>query len=180
MADTSNWPLNRATAVYLVAMDVVGFSKKMDDPAALYTVRATFMQAVQATDFFPLMLEKHAVRAHFLGDELRLAFLASETTPRNVRRFAIDVLLDLARRGRNAPELRTVVLHGPVMARERLRCRYLEGLVTCKAQRWLGAKVLNPGDIGTDAPLESMEWEARQFGPDRGWVHATAPRGPSK
>jgi hypothetical protein len=150
-------------------MDIVGFSKLIDNNLELANARQTLFQAVTKTALFQSTNKKDAVRAHFLGDELRLAFLANEVDAEHgAVNFVLNVLQNL--KGRTpALDIRSVVLTGSVVARERLDCKYLEGYVTIRAQRWLGAKELKPGGIATDSK-PGGEWSLVKIGEEDAWM----------
>jgi hypothetical protein len=81
--------MNDPSDAFLVALDISGFSNEMD-PDQLLGHRMSFFYAVEATRLFPEAKDQGTVRVHFLGDELRLAFLAV-VGAREVKGFVDDV-----------------------------------------------------------------------------------------
>lgn len=184
-APSRQWLLYQEYAAYLAALDIVGFSKRLGDPQALLATRTGLIRAVEQTAFFQASLEQSVVWAHFLGDELRLAFRADAADARQVREFVENIVLNLsssyqADSNRRASVV-AVVLSGYMMAKEWRGCKYLHGVIAHKAQRWMNTKILSPGEIAVDSNFHSTEtglgakWRKVEFGQDVGWVSLVAP-----
>jgi hypothetical protein len=165
-------PTNQPIAVYVAAIDIVGFSRLLESPDALSNARIKLFQAVESTVLFPKMVAEKLF-AHFLGDELRFAFPADGTNAGEVRQFVLQVI-DSLRARTSAPEVCAVVVAGRAILQNRLDCTFLEGPVAFKAQRWLSTKIVRPGEVCTDEGFgepPAHDWSPRRVGNDDGWVH---------
>lgn len=140
--------LNRETHVTLVAMDIVGFSRNIASAEGLCQDRSNLFSAVKNTALFPRALSSDSVRVHFLGDELRLAFLQTAATKAEIAEFVEEVNTSL---DKLPAEIRTVVrsvaLVGSLKVREVRQCKYLHGELPLEAQKWLGD--VKPGHFAT-------------------------------
>jgi hypothetical protein len=137
---------------FLVALDISGFSNDVD-PDQLSNHRMNFFHSVESTRLFPEAKDQGTVKVHFLGDELRLAFLVGVGGPA-VKEFVDDVFAGLDRVNRRIPEPQQTRIKGVV----------LEGEVTWKS--WRGCVFLN-GDL----PIQSQNW-MRRLKPDEVAVNA--------
>jgi hypothetical protein len=77
MPRTRQWQRNKENKAFLVALDISGFSRYGQEPGQLLTHRERFFRAVANTALFEQARRAKTVVVHFLGDELRLAFLDS-------------------------------------------------------------------------------------------------------
>lgn len=149
--DLPKWQRYKTTRAFLVALDISGFSKDLD-PTRLLRHRRNFFNAVEETWLFSEAKEAQAVRAHFLGDELRLAFRAEVEAPQ-VSGFVDDVFAGLDRINCQVLEpyrtkLKGVALEGVVVWKTWLNCDYLDGELPFKAQTWMGQ--LAPNEVAID------------------------------
>lgn len=152
MAEANRWRKNTEARAFLVALDISGFSRHMDEPDQLLAHREHFFRAIEQTSLFAQAKPTGAVVSHFLGDELRLAFRGS-VGAQAVYKFVGEVLAILAEGNRHViPERHTrvkgVVFTGVVTWREWRTCDYLDGPLPFKAQRWMAH--LQPGEIAVD------------------------------
>ncbi len=146
--------MNEATDAFLVALDISGFSNDVD-PDQLLNHRMSFLQAVELTRLFPEARDQGTVRVHFLGDELRLAFLAA-VDAWEVKGFVDDVFAALDRLNRHVPEpqrtrIRGAVLGGVVTWRQWRGCDFLNGQLPIQAQSWTAS--LAPGEVAANGPF---------------------------
>ncbi len=152
MAGTHRWQRHKETRAFLVALDISGFSRHMDEPDQLLEHRERFFRAIEQTSLFAQTQQAHTVVSHFLGDELRLAFCDSVGV-QAVHAFVNEVLAILARSNQNVvparwTRVKGVVLNGVVIWRTWRKCDYLDGPLPFKAQRWMTH--LQPGEIAVD------------------------------
>ena len=159
--DRPRWRLNDPARAFLVALDISGFSNDVD-PDELLNHRLNFFRAVELTRLFPEAGEEGSVRVHFLGDELRLAFLVLVGAGA-VREFVDDVFAGLDRMNRGVSEgqqtrVKGVVLEGPVTCRSWRGCEFLNGDLPIQAQNCMGA--LRPGQVAINTRfMESLKAE---------------------
>lgn len=151
------WRENEYVQACLVALDISGFSNDVD-PDVLLGHRMNFFGAVESTRLFPDALRQGAVKVHFLGDELRLAFLVS-VRAREVTGFVDDVFHGLDRMNRRmgeteATRVRGVVLLGPVTWKRWHRCVFLNGELPRQAQRWMSD--LAPDQVAVNADFRLL------------------------
>jgi hypothetical protein len=157
MAETQRWRKNTETQAFLVALDIAGFSRHMDEPDQLLEHRESFLRAIEDTGLFAQAKPAGSVVTHFLGDELRLAFRGA-VGAQAVCTFVDEALAHLARSNDPViPERHTsvkgVVYAGVVIWREWRKCTYLDGPLPFKAQRWMA--MLQPGEIAVDDACRS-------------------------
>ena len=177
---TSRWQLNASSAAHVAAMDIVGFSRRLNDASALKAIRLQLIRAVERTTLFPAA--RANLWAHFLGDELRLAFLADQVDTYEAREFVEQVIVNLSESDQEQEEKRaevvSVLTTGHVKALEWKGCRYLHGAATHKAQRWMDSKQIGPGELAVDSNFGAASgangpgpgWRAVTFDSDQGWL----------
>jgi len=147
----TTWEKNDPTEAFLVALDISGFSNDVD-PDRLSEQRMKFFFSVEESRLFPKAKDNQDVKVHFLGDELRLAFLTGVGT-REVRDFVDDVFAKLDKINEHAlKEYRTrikgVALKGVVIWKTWINCEYLNGELPVKAQTWMS--YLAPDEVAID------------------------------
>lgn len=152
MPATQRWRKNTGMHAFLVALDIAGFSRYMHEPDQLLAHRASFLQAIAQTSLCAQAQAAKTVVSHFLGDELRLAFL-STVGAHAVCTFVRDVLHWLDQHNRAITPERQTHVKGMVGAdvltwRDWRQCPYLDGALPLKAQRWMAR--LAPGEIAVD------------------------------
>ena len=116
----------------------------------------------------------------FWGDELRLAFPAADVTARDVREFVVEVARNLSNSQQHDTAMRTeivaVALSGYLTPKIWRGCQYLHGEAAHRAQRWMGAKLLSPGELAVDSNFQStlhapaFRWKRLSIGTDLAWV----------
>lgn len=180
MPEFEKWQKYNPTIGYLVALDISGFSNN-PDPDELFSHRMNFFNSVEQTPLFALAEEQNAVKVHFLGDELQLAFHA-EVGAGKVRSFIDDVFAGLQRiNKRLQPEHQTrikgVVLTGVVIWKSWRNCEYLDGPLPVKAQVWM--RLLSPNEVAIDDSFKhalqvegiaTNSFSTREFAGEKGYV----------
>lgn len=172
------WTPNKEAHCFLVALDVVGFSKSLNDPDELLLLRRGLQHVVERSELVARALRDDWMRFHFLGDELRLAFLCSACEAREVFEF-IKYLMDAtgsSSRRQQCPDLRAVTMQGQVLPREWHGCQYLAGALVRRAQRW--ASALAACEFALEDKFHEAlgrrglpaSWKQRSFGGEPGWV----------
>lgn len=155
MPDRLKWRMNEETSAFLVALDISGFSNDVD-PDELLNHRMNFFNAVERTRLFPEARDQETVKVHFLGDELRLAFLVTVSAA-DVKGFVDDIFAGLDRIKRRAPEpgrtrIKGVVLEGVVSWGNWHNCVFLNGDLPLQAQNWMSA--LAPDEVAINAAFK--------------------------
>ena len=150
------WEKNDPTQAFLVALDISGFSNDLN-PDRLLEQRMKFFVSVEESRLFPKAKDNGDLKIHFLGDELRLAFLTGVGTS-EVRDFIDDVFAKLDQINEHAfKEYRTrikgVALKGVVIWKTWINCEYLNGDLPIKAQTWMSD--LAPDEIAIDEPFKT-------------------------
>lgn len=181
MPPTDRWQKHTETSAFLVALDIAGFSRYMQEPEQLLDHRERFFRAVAQTALFAQAKPARTVVVHFLGDELRLAFLASVGV-QAIYNFLTDVMDILNRQNRVVKEERQTHVKGAVLVgvmtwKEWRKCSFLDGVLPYTAQQWMGA--LQPGDIVADgafkkamdvASIPSESLPRRDFSGETGYL----------
>lgn len=181
MAETIAWPEHQEMSVFLVSLDIAGFSRALHQPSQLLEHRETFLRAIERTTLFKTAQGAGQVAAHFLGDELRLAFLDT-VGARAVHSFVEDVRAALAQANDSVPPERQTRVKGTVFVGVVSRqtwhgCTFLDGELPFQAQRWMST--LEAGEIAIDAECkEALDvaavftgpLEERNFDDDLGYI----------
>src|SRR5436190_14632869 len=146
---------NVPTSVRLVAMDVVGFSRNISDARGLLRDRSNLFEAINATALFPRARDNGAAMVHFLGDELRIAFLPTIVNRHNVLDFVEEVYAFLDARSDGAygrTQIRSILLDGIIQFKRLFDCTYLYGELAMKAQLMLEG--VKGGQLATEFPQQ--------------------------
>ena len=156
MPRTSQWQRNKETNAFLVALDIASFSRYMREPDQLLAHRERFFRAVAHTALFEQAKRAKTVVVHFLGDELRLAFLDS-IGAQALYDFLHEVMDILPRenlivKDERQAHVKGAVLVGVMTWKEWRKCSFLDGLPPFKAQQWMGQ--LQPGEIVADGAFK--------------------------
>jgi len=180
--DLEGWRQNNPTEVYLVALDVVGFSQLLDSPVRLAGTRTLLLSSVQSTSLYPSAKLSKAVAVHFLGDELRIAFRCSVISAVRALSFTRDVVRAI--KASNTTSKTPTRVTGALikeLATPKIwnKCRYLDGCAPATAQRLMDykeddVKLLQPGEFVTNRNFyesgECTHWRSRTFGKEQCWV----------
>ena len=154
MAETHLWQKDTQTQAFLLALDISGFSRHMDEPDQLLEHRTSFFGAVAQTSLCAEAKPAGTAVTHFLGDELRLA-LCGSVGVQAVCIFVDAVLGRLTMDNRNIePERQTrvkgVVFFGVVIWREWRRVTTWMG--RCHAKHNAGWRVYSRGRLPWTTP----------------------------
>lgn len=132
---SQKWTLNQRYDAYLVAFDIVSFSRNIDNPDGLLHDRDALWHAIKSTRLFPKAAA--ACFPQFLGDEFRLAFRQKGIQTNEVIDFAKEVFINLEEQGDHVPTIRGIFLQGTLTLVEFMGYRHLDGDLIYRAASWL-------------------------------------------
>ena len=132
-----------------MALDISGFSRDRNIDQLL-AHRTRFFHAVEDTVLFATAYDREAVKVHFLGDELRLAFRVNDFIASDLRDFVEEIFDKLKTINTGVHEdyqtkIKGVVFQGVVIWKRWHGAEFLNGPLPFKAQAWM--QYLAPSEV---------------------------------